>query len=314
MSNCNLKWMLIGVCLLIVIMGLYLAFLREKRNIVKGNLDIQDGSGNIKDGSFSLKFAIGIILIVIGLIGAIYCSKNLPGCEGEDSKITSSKNDTITRILNKDTTRPNTGQREKDSAVKRQISDSSSDGKEKKDIKPKTDVKIKVKKEPNPVIERPIVINFPANRNQRVGYMKYDSTEGAIVSSQPVGSTKVNEGGPENLSWNVVVQKSGRYEIQVLIKNPYVIDLPVWVYQNFPLPTNWDHPELLKALTINKLDIQPTNAATPYVWQTVANSIVFLAGETNRIDFFAPFTYADNRNSVRLPYFKKMQLKFVVSQ
>jgi hypothetical protein len=85
MTNCNLKWILIIACLLIVLMGLYLAFMREKKNIDKGSTDIQDGSGNIKEGSFTFKFAIGLFLILIGLVGAIYCSKTLPGCE--DQKI-----------------------------------------------------------------------------------------------------------------------------------------------------------------------------------------------------------------------------------
>ena len=83
MNDCNLKWLLVGVCVIIALIGLYLAFVREKKNIDKGALDIQDGTANVKEGSFNFKLAIGLMLIVIGLGGAIYCSKNLHGCEGQ---------------------------------------------------------------------------------------------------------------------------------------------------------------------------------------------------------------------------------------
>jgi hypothetical protein len=53
MDICNLKWILILLCVLIVFVGLYLAFIREHKNIKVGTLDPQDGSGNIKEGSFA---------------------------------------------------------------------------------------------------------------------------------------------------------------------------------------------------------------------------------------------------------------------
>lgn len=80
MDTCNLKWIFILVCILIALVGLYLAFSREKINIGKDKPDIQDGSGNLKDGSFSFKFATGLVLIIVGLVGGYYSIINLPGC------------------------------------------------------------------------------------------------------------------------------------------------------------------------------------------------------------------------------------------
>lgn len=81
MNPCTLKWIFIIFCLIIALSGLYLAFLREHKNIKVGNLDPQDGSGDLKNGTVSFRFAIGLVLIVIGILGGFFSIKNLPGCE-----------------------------------------------------------------------------------------------------------------------------------------------------------------------------------------------------------------------------------------
>lgn len=80
MDFCNLKWIMVLLCILIIFTGLYLSFKREHKNIAAGSIDPMDGSGNLKDGSFSFKFAIGLVLIVMGMFGA-YFFIQLPGCD-----------------------------------------------------------------------------------------------------------------------------------------------------------------------------------------------------------------------------------------
>lgn len=87
MNDCTFKVLIIISCILIIITGLILAFLREKRNILHKITDLQDGSGNLKDGSFSFKFAIGLVLIVVGLGSSIYSVKYLPNCEDESQDV-----------------------------------------------------------------------------------------------------------------------------------------------------------------------------------------------------------------------------------
>lgn len=88
MTPCVLKGTFIFICICIALSGLYLAFTRERININAGTPDRQEGGGNIREGTFTFNFAIGIVLIVVGLLGGYYSIINLPGCDNADqSKI-----------------------------------------------------------------------------------------------------------------------------------------------------------------------------------------------------------------------------------
>ena len=78
--DCFIMIFLIFICVIIILTGLYLAFIREKKNVARNQADLQDGGANIKEGTFNFKFAIGLALIVIGLAGALYTVRYLPGC------------------------------------------------------------------------------------------------------------------------------------------------------------------------------------------------------------------------------------------
>lgn len=86
MEDCHLKWIIVVVCIILVLAGLYLSFIRERKNIETGNADIMDGGGNLKEGSFSFKFAIGLVLIGIGVAGAFFSIRDLPGCNVSSSE------------------------------------------------------------------------------------------------------------------------------------------------------------------------------------------------------------------------------------
>lgn len=78
MENCTFKYVLVGFCLVVALVGLYLSAIREKRNIKLNNADIMEGEGDIKGGKFNFKFAIGPLLILLGLIGAPLTLKYVP--------------------------------------------------------------------------------------------------------------------------------------------------------------------------------------------------------------------------------------------
>lgn len=80
MEPCTAKWIIIGTCLLITLTGLWLAVLREIRNIKTGKKDIQKLLYDKKKGTFNFSLAIGVLLIGGGLYAAIYTEKNNIGC------------------------------------------------------------------------------------------------------------------------------------------------------------------------------------------------------------------------------------------
>lgn len=81
MGPCVAKWIIIGTCLLITLTGLWLAVLREIRNIKSGKKDIQKLLYDKKNGTFNFSLAIGVLLIGGGLLAAIYTEKNNIGCD-----------------------------------------------------------------------------------------------------------------------------------------------------------------------------------------------------------------------------------------
>jgi hypothetical protein len=80
MENCTVQWVIIGVCILITLAGLWLAVYRELRNIQKGEKDIQTLIYDKEKGVFNFAFAIGIVLLGGGLYAAIYTVQNDIGC------------------------------------------------------------------------------------------------------------------------------------------------------------------------------------------------------------------------------------------
>lgn len=80
MSDCVLNWILFTFCILTGISGLYLAFKREHHNIQNGKPDVQDGGGNFKEGTITFKFAIGLVLLLLGIVGAFLSINNNPDC------------------------------------------------------------------------------------------------------------------------------------------------------------------------------------------------------------------------------------------
>jgi hypothetical protein len=126
MDICNLKWIFILFCIFVALSGLYLAFIREHKNIKSGAADLQDGSGNLKDGTVSFKFAIGLVLILIGVIGGYLAIKNLPGCDSNifsDNKSAKPNNDSV--VVKTDTSKRSSEKNFGDSAKNKSTSDSS---------------------------------------------------------------------------------------------------------------------------------------------------------------------------------------------
>ncbi len=80
MGNCTAQWVIIGVCILIILAGLWLAVYREIRNIQKGKKDIQTLIYDKEKGIFNFSFAIGIVLLGGGLYATIYTVQNDIGC------------------------------------------------------------------------------------------------------------------------------------------------------------------------------------------------------------------------------------------
>jgi hypothetical protein len=80
MGNCSVQWVIIGVCILIILAGLWLAVYRELRNIKKGKQDFQTLIYDKEKGLFNFSFAIGIVLLGGGLYAAIYTVQNDIGC------------------------------------------------------------------------------------------------------------------------------------------------------------------------------------------------------------------------------------------
>lgn len=81
METCTVKWIIIGTCLLITLTGLWLAVLREIRNIKTGKRDIQKILYDKENKTINLSLAIGVLLIGGGLFTAIYTEKNNIGCD-----------------------------------------------------------------------------------------------------------------------------------------------------------------------------------------------------------------------------------------
>lgn len=83
MEPCIGKWLLIGTCLLITLTGLWLAVLREMRNIKAGKKDIQKLLYDKQNGTFNFSLAIGVLLIGGGLYAAIYTEQHNIGCNNK---------------------------------------------------------------------------------------------------------------------------------------------------------------------------------------------------------------------------------------
>ncbi|MDP1622304.1 MAG: hypothetical protein Q8M08_08185 [Bacteroidales bacterium] len=81
METCAVKWIIIGICALITLAGLWLSIYRESGNIKRGKKDIQSIIYDKEKGTFNFSFAIGIVLIGGGLYAMIYAEKNQIGCE-----------------------------------------------------------------------------------------------------------------------------------------------------------------------------------------------------------------------------------------
>lgn len=96
MEDCVLKWILISVCVLIILTGIYLSFKREIANIIKGKTDLN--SGSIEGTTFKFNLAIGILLIIIGIVGSYFSIKDLPNCQEPYTEVQEPVN--ITDILN----------------------------------------------------------------------------------------------------------------------------------------------------------------------------------------------------------------------
>ncbi len=86
MDNCIIKIILIAISVAVLFTGLYLSFIREKKNISKSESDLQTGTGDIKSGKFSFQFALGPLLILIGLSGAFYSANHIE-CENKNENI-----------------------------------------------------------------------------------------------------------------------------------------------------------------------------------------------------------------------------------
>lgn len=73
-----LKTILIGVCIIVVLLGLYLSF-------DKGD-ETHKGSINLFNGEISFEFRnIGLVLLVIGIVGAIFILKYIEDCDTSTS-------------------------------------------------------------------------------------------------------------------------------------------------------------------------------------------------------------------------------------
>lgn len=83
MEPCIGKWLIIGTCLLITLTGLWLAVLREMRNIKTGKKDIQKLLYDKQNGTFNFSLAIGVLLIGGGLYATIYTEQHNIGCTPE---------------------------------------------------------------------------------------------------------------------------------------------------------------------------------------------------------------------------------------
>lgn len=99
METCTVKWIIIGTCLLITLTGLWLAVLREIRNIKRGEKDIQSLLYDKTNGTFNFSLAIGVMLIGGGLFAAIYTEKNNIGCNSETVDIGTQSEIKVARIL-----------------------------------------------------------------------------------------------------------------------------------------------------------------------------------------------------------------------
>lgn len=155
-----------------------------------------------------------------------------------------------------------------------------------------------------PEVAAPIeVIYYPKDATV-MGYMKFDSEQNAIISAQD--GMIAREGGPENVSWDVSVPKSGNYRIEIMINNPYSTNLLVKVFKDINR-NNRDLPVVSKAAFANFF----VSSSKDYTFKNVPSTIELLADTRYQITFHAPFIYEENRDYVRLPYFKKMKLILV---
>ena len=79
MQNCDLKYLVIIISFVLIVVGIYLAFIKARADIQAGIHSPEQGEYD--NGKFSFKFTIGLVLIVMGLVSIFSAGKYFP-CDG----------------------------------------------------------------------------------------------------------------------------------------------------------------------------------------------------------------------------------------